>query len=126
MRIGAFVTPSNRAISSAVRPYLVLQEYAVAWPTERQNSIQIICGSIDLRHFAVFLDEIAHELLHRDDRRKETTHTIRETEAEAVAFVVCSAIGLDANRLSSDFIQLCRAIKPRLPNRWLSLSKPLP
>jgi len=31
---------------------------------------------------------------------------VRETEAEAVAFVVCCAIGLDANTASSDYIQL--------------------
>jgi len=43
---------------------------------------------------------------HRGDRRKETTHTVRETEAEAVAFVVCSAIGLDTSTSSSDYIQL--------------------
>jgi antirestriction protein ArdC len=40
------------------------------------------------------------------DRRKDTTHTVRETEAEAVAFVVCSAIGLDTNTSSSDYIRL--------------------
>jgi antirestriction protein ArdC len=57
-------------------------------------------------HFAVLVHEAAHELLHRGDRRKETTHTIRETEAEAVAFVVSSAIGLDTNTSSSDYIQL--------------------
>jgi antirestriction protein ArdC len=57
-------------------------------------------------HFAVFVHEAAHELMHRGDRRKDTTHTVRETEAEAVAFVVCSAIGLDTNTSSSDYIQL--------------------
>jgi antirestriction protein ArdC len=51
-------------------------------------------------HFAVLVHETAHELLHRGDRRKETT------QAEAVAFVVCSAIGLDTNTSSSDYIQL--------------------
>ena len=50
--------------------------------------------------------EVAHELLDRGDRRKETTHTVRETEAEAVTFVVASAIGLDTNSASSDYIQL--------------------
>jgi antirestriction protein ArdC len=34
-------------------------------------------------HFAVLTHEIAHELLHRGDRRKDITHTVRETEAEA-------------------------------------------
>jgi hypothetical protein len=56
--------------------------------------------------FAVLAHEAAHELLHRGDRRKETTHAVRETEAEAVAFVVCQAIGLDLNTSSSDYIQL--------------------
>jgi len=44
--------------------------------------------------------------LHRDDRRSRTDHVIRETEAEAVAFVVSSAIGLDPGTSSSDYIQL--------------------
>jgi hypothetical protein len=57
-------------------------------------------------HFSVLVHEIAHELLHRNERRSETTHTIRETEAEAVAFVVSSAIGLDTNTSSADYIQL--------------------
>ena len=57
-------------------------------------------------HFSVLVHEVAHELLHRTDRRSQTTHTIRETEAEAVAFVVSSAIGLDLNTSSSDYIQL--------------------
>lgn len=56
--------------------------------------------------FSVFVHETAHELLHRGDRRKDTSHTVRETEAEAVAFVVSTAIGLDAGTSSSDYIQL--------------------
>jgi hypothetical protein len=56
--------------------------------------------------FSVLVHEVAHELLHRGDRRKGTTRTIRETEAEAVAFVVSSAIGLDTDTASSDYIQL--------------------
>jgi antirestriction protein ArdC len=55
---------------------------------------------------AVLAHEAAHEMLHRTERRKDTTHTIRETEAEAVAFVVCSAIGLDVNTAFSDYVQL--------------------
>jgi antirestriction protein ArdC len=56
--------------------------------------------------FSVLVHEVAHELLHRGDRRTQTTHTVRETEAEAVAFVVSGAIGLDLNTASSDYIQL--------------------
>ena len=56
--------------------------------------------------FAVLVHETAHELLHRGQRRNQTTQTVRETEAEAVAFVVSTAIGLDANTSSADYIQL--------------------
>jgi hypothetical protein len=59
----------------------------------------------DAEHFAV-LAQVAHELLHRGDRRPQTTHSVRETEAEAVAFVVSCAIGLDANTSSADYIHL--------------------
>jgi len=55
--------------------------------------------------FATLAHEVAHELLHRIERRAQTTRTQRETEAEAVAFIVSSAIGLDASS-SADYIQL--------------------
>jgi hypothetical protein len=54
--------------------------------------------------FSVLVHELAHELLHRDDRDRELSKTIRETEAEAVSFVVCLAIGLDASAQCSDYI----------------------
>jgi len=56
--------------------------------------------------FSVIAHEVAHELLHRGDRRADTNHTVRETEAEAVAFVAANAIGLDTGTSSADYIQL--------------------
>jgi antirestriction protein ArdC len=51
--------------------------------------------------------EAAHEKLHFDaERRKETTKTVRETEAEAVAHVVCRALGLETIDHCADYIQL--------------------
>ena len=52
--------------------------------------------------------EAAHELLHHGKRRNETTAKVRETEAEAVGFVLSQAIGLDAVRHSADYIGLYR------------------
>jgi antirestriction protein ArdC len=70
-------------------------------------------GKITLREglppaeqFAVLAHELAHELLHRTERRKETTREIRELEAEAVAFVVSKAAGLNGISRSADYIQL--------------------
>jgi len=43
-------------------------------------------------------------MLHRAERRTLTTKTVRETEAEAVAFVVCHALGLETGTGSSDYV----------------------
>jgi hypothetical protein len=40
------------------------------------------------------------------ERRAETTRTIRETKAEAIAFVVSHAIGLEGVESSTSYIQL--------------------
>jgi len=50
--------------------------------------------------------ETAHELLHKAERRTMTTQTVRETEAEAVAFIVGQAVGLEMGTASSDYIQM--------------------
>ena len=55
---------------------------------------------------ATLVHELAHEMLHRAERRTLTTKVVRETEAEAVAFVVCHALGLETGTGSSDYIQL--------------------
>jgi len=59
--------------------------------------------------------EIAHEMLHRGDRRTLTTKQVRETEAEAVAFVVCQSVGLQKGTSSQDYVvfafMLCRLLK---------------
>jgi hypothetical protein len=65
----------------------------------------------DLRsaeHAAVLAHELAHEILHHQPRRAATTKTVRETEAEAVAHVVCQAIGLETGTACCDYIQLHR------------------
>ena len=45
-------------------------------------------------------------MMHRDERRSSTSKRIRETEAEAVAFVICHAVGLETGSASQDYIQL--------------------
>ena len=49
---------------------------------------------------------MVHELLHRDaESRRKGNKTTRETEAEAVAFVVGHALNLKQGNASSDYIQ---------------------
>ncbi len=52
------------------------------------------------------MHEVAHEMLHKADRRTATTKVVRETEAEAIAFVIAKAVGLDTGTASADYIQL--------------------
>ncbi len=46
--------------------------------------------------FSVMVHELAHEMLHQDRANRPKEKTVREAEAEAVAYVVCQGIGLDA------------------------------
>lgn len=54
------------------------------------------------------MHELAHERLHQGEKRaaRKASHTVRETEAEAISFVVCNAFGLECSTHSSDYIQL--------------------
>ena len=60
----------------------------------------------EAEQFATLVHEVAHELLHKSERRSLISKTVRETEAEAVAFVVSKAIGLETGSASADYIQL--------------------
>lgn len=64
--------------------------------------------------FSVLVHEVAHELLHSGHRRAATSKTVRETEAEAVAFVVSHATGLDTGTAASDDIHLYAGDKETL------------
>ena len=55
--------------------------------------------------FSTLVHELAHERLHQPDG-EEMDRTARETEAEAVAFVVCEAVGIEARQASADYIHL--------------------
>ena len=59
------------------------------------GEIRIVAGLPPAQEFEVLAHELAHELLHHGSEAVRGTKTVRETEAEAVAFVVCHAIGLE-------------------------------
>ena len=56
--------------------------------------------------FSVLVHELAHEMLHKDRHSMPKEKKVRETEAEAVAYVVSQGVGLDVSTASSDYIQL--------------------
>ena len=55
---------------------------------------------------AVLVHEFAHELLHQRGDDRQTSKTVREIEAEAVAFIVTTAIGVRSSVDAIDYIQL--------------------
>lgn len=68
--------------------------------------IALLPGQPKAEEFSTLVHETAHEMLHKAERRTATTKTVRETEAEAVAFVVGKAVGLITGSASADYIQL--------------------
>ncbi len=70
------------------------------------GTIAILPGQAPAGEFSTLVHEVAHEMLHKAQRRTATTRTVRETEAEAIAFVVSQTIGLDAGHASADYIHL--------------------
>jgi len=82
------------------------QSIAPALGVSYGGRIALLPGQSKPEEFTTLVHETAHELLHRSERRTFTTKVVRETEAEAVAFIVGQAVGLEMGTASSDYIQL--------------------
>jgi hypothetical protein len=81
--------------------------------TSSVGCIQILQGLSPAVEFTTLVHEYAHELLHRTTDRPSSRDT-RELEAEAVAFVVGGAVGLDVADASRDYIHLYRGDRDAL------------
>ena len=79
-----------------------------------RGKITLLPDMAPAEEFHVLTHEVAHARLHFSARRAETTKCIRETEAEAVAFVVGEAIGLETNSASCDYVKLYNGDKDTL------------
>lgn len=112
----AAVTGDPATSASRLKDYVLSQSITIEYADDLCGADGMSCGGkILLRpgqsvaaEFSTLVHEYAHERLHDTERRKTASKTVRETEAEAVAFVVCHAIGLQTGSASSDYIQLYR------------------
>jgi hypothetical protein len=81
--------------------------------TSSGGCIRLLKGLSPATEFTTLVHEYAHELLHHVDDRP-TSRDTRELEAEAVAFVVGGAVGLDTADASRDYIHLYRGDREAL------------
>jgi antirestriction protein ArdC len=97
------------ALVRAIRATGISVEYADelggALGLSSGRRIQVLNRLSPAAEFSVLVHEYAHELLHRGEDRPASRDT-RELEAEAVAFVVSTAVGLEAIDASRDYIHL--------------------
>jgi hypothetical protein len=76
--------------------------------------IRLIPDMRSAEEFSVLAHELAHEMLHhrKDDAR--LPKVVVETQAEAVAYVVCRGVGLETNSAAADYIALYNGDKKTL------------
>ena len=69
--------------------------------------IRLLPNLSPAEEFSVLTHELAHEMLHhKQDDSARVLMVVRETQAEAVAFVVCRGVGLETNTAAADYIAL--------------------
>jgi antirestriction protein ArdC len=76
--------------------------------------IRLVPGLSSAEEFSVLAHELAHEMLHHRKDAALPEKLIRETQAEAVAFVVCRGVGLETNTAAADYIALYNGDKKAL------------
>ncbi len=108
-RVEGEASVALRRLSSHVESLGILIEYQsdmVADGLSCGGKIVLKSGLPEAETLSVLAHEAAHEILHKKEMRSGISQTRRETEAEAVAYVVCAGLGLKTNRAGVDYIQL--------------------
>jgi antirestriction protein ArdC len=81
-------------------------EIAPAKGMAEKGKITLLPEQTPAETFATLVHELAHSELHFGDRQAATEKRVRETEAEAVAYVVCTGIGLETGTAAADYVGL--------------------
>jgi antirestriction protein ArdC len=76
--------------------------------------IRLLPGLEPAEEFSTLAHELAHEMLHHGQEAPALPKLVRETQAEAVAYVVSRGIGLETNTAAADYIALYNGDKATL------------
>jgi hypothetical protein len=79
-----------------------------------RGRISLMPGMPKAEEFSVLAHELAHEMMHKGKDTRPPSELVRETQAEAVAFVVCRAVGLETNNAAADYVALYHGDKKTL------------
>jgi antirestriction protein ArdC len=103
---GVHLAALEQAIANAGVVITRLADLGGAHGYSRPGRITILESLTAADSAAVLVHEFAHELLHQRGDDRPASKTVRETEAEAVAFIVGTAIGIRSSVDAADYIQL--------------------
>jgi hypothetical protein len=78
------------------------------------GKIRLMPGMQPAEEFSVLAHELAHEMLHHEKNQERAPKVMVETQAEAVAYVVCRGVGLETNSAAADYIALYNGDKKTL------------
>jgi hypothetical protein len=98
-RLKGFVQQRNIALASA-------EHLGGADGASIGGRILIRTGLAPAEQLATLAHECAHELMHASEDSARPDRSVRELEAEAVAYAVCCGVGLDVSSSSADYILL--------------------
>jgi len=87
---------------------------APAQGTSSGGHIRLMPGMPPAEEFSVLAHELAHEMLHHGKEAATLPRLVQETQAEAVAFVVCRGVGLETNSAAADYVALYNGDKKTL------------
>ncbi len=112
------VNESGERLKTLVASRGIVVEYdasiAPAQGVSSGGRIQLMPGMAPAEEFSVLAHELAHEMLHHGKDTAPPSRLVRETQAEAVAFVVCRGVGLETNTAAADYIALYNGDKKTL------------
>ena len=101
----------NRLEGACEQLGIAVETAMLSWGTHGVSKVGRVLiqeGLSEAARFSTLAHELAHELLHSEQDRRSGQLAKRqmEVEAEAVAFVVCTANGIDCRDQSRDYIHL--------------------